>query len=130
MKFLLEVRVFRQFIASMCLAVLFTAAAQAETLLETVNIPKRSPFGSSSELQQNAAEDTAQTAEEAQADSVTTDVKEYQIGSRTVREYYIAGQLQYVEITSEGIPSYVFDYKEGTDNNGFSSKSGIRISSW
>lgn len=128
MKFLLEVRFFGQFTAALCAAV-FITAAQADTLLETVNIPKRSPFESSSEPQQNAAEDT-QTAEETQADGITTDVKEYQIGSRTVREYYIAGQLQYVEITNEGIPSYVFDYEEGADNNGFLSKSGIRISSW
>ena len=132
MKFLLEVHFFSRFAASLCLAILifFASAAQAERLLETIEVPKRSPFERPAETQKNASEGTTQTAEEDQSDGITTDVKEYQINNRTVREYRIAGQLQYIEITNEGAPSYIVEYKDGTEDDGFSGRSGIRISGW
>lgn len=132
MNLLLEVHFFSRFAASLSLAILifFASAAHAERLLETIEIPKRSPFDKPAESQQNVAEGTTQAAEETQAHGISTDVKEYQINNRTVREYRIAGQLQYIEITNEGAPSYIVEYRDGTEGDGFSGRSGIRISGW
>ena len=57
-------------------------------------------------------------------------IKEYKLGTKTVREYHVGKQLQHVEIIDASGAIYVVDHNRLSTSTKSNSRSGVLVSTW
>ena len=106
---------------------------QAQTLVDTIEIPKRSPVTTGVVITSpTQADDTVPEKQETSSDKSPSGLSytEYQVGSSTVREYRSGDRLMYVEITQKSGSSYVIDYSAPQKSDQTQYRSGVIVSRW
>ena len=106
---------------------------QAQTLVDTIEIPKRSPVTTGVVITSpTQADDTVPERQETSSDKSASGLSytEYQVGSSTVREYRSGDRLMYVEITQKSGSSYVIDYSAPKKSDQTQYRSGVIVSRW
>ena len=106
---------------------------QAQTLVDTIEIPKRSPVTTGVVITSpTQADDTVPERQETFSDKSPSGLSytEYQVGSSTVREYRSGDRLMYVEITQKSGSSYVIDYSAPKKSDQTQYRSGVIVSRW
>ena len=106
---------------------------QAQTLVDTIEIPKRSPVTTGVVITSpTQADDTVPERQETSSDKSPSGLSytEYQVGSSTVREYRSGDRLMYVEITQKSGSSYVIDYSAPQKSDQTQYRSGVIVSRW
>jgi hypothetical protein len=106
---------------------------QAQTLVDTIEIPKRSPVTTGVAITSpTQADDTVPERQETSSDKSPSGLSytEYQVGSSTVREYRSGDRLMYVEITQKSGSSYVIDYSAPQKSDQTQYRSGVIVSRW
>ena len=106
---------------------------QAQTLVDTIEIPKRSPVTTGVVITSpTQADDTVPERQETSSDKSPSGLSytEYQVGSSTVREYRSGDRLMYVEITRKSGSSYIIDYSAPPKSNQTQYRSGVIVSRW
>ena len=122
------------FTAIFCAVLLYLSnLAVAQTLVDTVTIPTRTP------VQTGVVIETSEQSDAASEDSIDpttiettagTVIMEYKRGNTLVREYRSRGQLLYVEIVQNDTNNpYVIDYS-GDQSNPDKVTSGILVNQW
>ena len=117
-------------------AVLLTFACfkvSAQTLVEEIELPKPVVLQSGVPIPElgEAARRAVVIDSEFQSEQLPKPgIKEYKLGTKTVREYHVGKQLQYVEIIDASGAIYIVDNNRlstSTENN---SRSGVLVSTW
>ena len=106
---------------------------QAQTLVDTIEIPKRSPVTTGVVITSpTQADDTVPERQETSSDKSPSGLShtEYQVGSSTVKEYRSGDRLMYVEITQKSGSSYVIDYSAPKNSDQTQYRSGVIVSRW
>ena len=106
---------------------------QAQTLVDTIEIPKRSPVTTGVIITSpTQTDDTVPERQETSSDKSPSGLSytEYQVGSSTVREYRSGDRLMYVEITQKSGSSYVIDYSAPKISDQTQYRSGVIVSRW
>ncbi len=106
---------------------------QAQTLVDTIEIPKRSPVTTGVVITSpTQTDDTVPERQETSSDKSPSGLSytEYQVGSSTVREYRSGDRLMYVEITQKSGSSYVIDYSAPKKSDQTQYRSGVIVSRW
>ena len=57
-------------------------------------------------------------------------IKEYRLGTKTVREYHVGKQLQHVEIIDASGAIYIVDHNRLSTSTESNSRSGVLVSTW
>lgn len=109
------------------------SSAGAQTLIEDVELPKPVilqsgvPIPSLDEAAKQAIViDSNQPAQPHQA----ADIREYQLGTSTVKEYRNGDQLLYVEVINEAGSTYVVDYRTPNESRDRKPRAGVIVSTW
>ncbi len=106
---------------------------QAQMLIDTIEIPKRSPVTTGIVIASpTQVDDTVPETQETSAEKSPSGLSytEYQVGSSTVREYRSGDRLMYVEITQKSGSSYVIDYSAPQKSDQTQHRSGVIVSRW
>ena len=117
-------------------AVLLTLAcpnASAETLLEEVELPKPVVLQSGVPIPElgEAARRAIVTDSDVQSEQLSKPgIKEYKLGTKTVREFHVGKQLQHVEIIDASGVVYIVDHSQLTTSTESNSRSGILVTTW
>ena len=115
------------------LIVSLSGTVQAQTLVDTIEIPKRSPVTTGVVITSpTQTDDTVPERQETSSDKSPSGLSytEYQVGSSTVREYRSGDRLMYVEITQKSGSSYVIDYSAPQKSDQTQYRSGVIVSRW
>ena len=115
------------------LIVPLSGTVQAQTLVDTIEIPKRSPVTTGVVITSpTQADDTVLEGQETSSEKSPGGLSytEYQVGSSTVREYRSGDRLMQVVITQKSGSSYVIDYSAPKNSDQTQYRSGVIVSRW
>ena len=115
------------------LIVPLSGTVQAQTLVDTIEIPKRSPVTTGVVITSpTQADDTVLEGQETSSEKSLGGLSytEYQVGSSTVREYRSGDRLMQVVITQKSGSSYVIDYSAPQNSDQTQYRSGVIVSRW
>ncbi len=115
------------------LIVPLSGTVQAQTLVDTIEIPKRSPVTTGVAITSpTQADDTVLEGQETSSEKSLGGLSytEYQVGSSTVREYRSGDRLMQVVITQKSGSSYVIDYSAPQNSDQTQYRSGVIVSRW
>lgn len=115
------------------LIVPLSGTVQAQTLVDTIEIPKRSPVTTGVVITSpTQADDTVLEGQETSSEKSPGGLSytEYQVGSSTVREYRSGDRLMQVVITQKSGSSYVIDYSAPQNSDQTQYRSGVIVSRW
>ena len=110
---------------------LFAASVQAQTLVDTIEIPARNSVVSGVPISGDSDFYDTNAANVENSFDGRLDVVEREFGTKIIREYRDRGRLVYVEILqADNRPSYVYDSTTGEQPERQRNRSGVVITSW
>lgn len=115
------------------LLILACTNVTAQTLVEEIELPKPVVLQSGVPIPElgEAARRAIVINSEAQSEQLPKPgIKEYKLGTKTVREYRVGKQLQHVEIIDASGAIYIVDHNRLSTSTGSNSRSGILVSTW
>lgn len=115
------------------LLILACSNASAQTLVEEVELPKPVILQSGvpiPELGEAARRAIVINSEDESEQLPKPGIKEYKLGTKTVREYNVGKQLQYVEIIDASGAIYIVDHNRLSTSTEGNSRSGVLVSTW
>ena len=120
-------------IFSAVLLILACPNVSAQTLVEEVDLPKPVVLQSGVPIPElgEAARRAIVIDSEVQSEQLPKPgIKEYKLGTKTVREYHVGKQLQHVEIIDASGAIYVVDHNRLSTSSESNSRSGVLVSTW
>ncbi len=120
-------------VAAAVLVGLSFSTAHAQTLIEEVELPKPVVLQSGVPIPEleDAARQAIVTDDAAQSDRQhDLGVREYELGTSTIREYRTGEQLLYVEVISETGSTYVVEHNLRQKSETRKPRSGVVVSTW
>ena len=115
------------------LLVLTCPSVGAQTLVEEVELPKPVVLQSGVPIPElgEAARRAIVIDSEVQSEQLPKPgIKEYKLGTKTVREYHVGKQLQHVEIIDASGAIYIVDHNRLSTSTESNSRSGVLVSTW
>ncbi len=123
----------RCMVLSIVLVTLSLSKVSAQTLIEEVELPEPVLLQSGVPIPdlEDAARRAINTDNAEQSQShFNYGVKEYQLGTTTIKEYRDDSHLMYLEAISETGSTYVWDSSHAREPESRKSRSGIIVSTW
>ena len=120
-------------IMSALLLILACPNVSAQTLVEEVELPKPVVLQSGVPIPEfgEAVRRTIVIDSEVQSGQLPKPgIKEYKLGTKTVREYRVGKQLQHVEIIDASGAIYIVDHNRLSTSTESNSRSGVLVSTW
>lgn len=105
----------------------------AQNLVEEIELPKPVVLQSGVPIPElgEAARRAIVIDSEVQSEQLPkTGIKEYKLGTKTVREYHVGKQLQHVEIIDASGAIYIVDHNRLSTSIESNSRSGVLVSTW
>lgn len=115
------------------LLILACPSASAQTLVEEVELPKPVILQSGVPIPElgEAARRAIVIDSEVESEQLPKPgIKEYKLGTKTVREYHVGKQLQHVEIIDASGAIYIVDHNRLSTSVENNSRSGVLVSTW
>lgn len=120
-------------VASSALFALNFSNVNAQTLIEEVELPKPVVLQSGVPIPelQDAARRAVVTDDAEQSERQHyTGVREYQLGTSTIREYRYGEQLMYVEVVNETGSTFVVEHSHPYKSDTRKPRSGVVVTTW